>query len=194
MPLTGVDATIVSSAGVSLAKALPGATPGANASCTPAALPAQEATENPRSTGFLLQFGKFRFLNPGDLTGAPLFNLVCPSDRIGPVDVYLVAHHGGADASAPSTFDAIKPRVAILNNGTRKGGAAETFKTLQARPETATYQLHRSENSGAQNFPDDRIANLGDTTAHWLKISATEDGAFAVTNGRTGVTTQYQPR
>ena len=102
LPLIGVDATVVSAAGATLATPLAGAASGANTGCTPPGLPAQEATENPRSTGFLLQFGRFRFLDVGDLTGAPLYSLACPSDRIGPVDVYLVAHHGGADASDPA--------------------------------------------------------------------------------------------
>ena len=102
LPLKGVEAIVVSSAGATLAAPLAGAAPGANAACTPPGIPAQETTENPRSTGILLQFGRFRFLDVGDLGGAPLFSLACPSDLIGPVDVYLVAHHGGADASDPS--------------------------------------------------------------------------------------------
>ena len=58
----------------------------------------------------------------GDLSGEPIFNLACPKSLIGPVDVYLVAHHGGADNSAPALFAAFKPRVAIMNNGLKKGG------------------------------------------------------------------------
>jgi hypothetical protein len=41
---------------------------------------------------------------------------------------------------------------------------------------------------------DDRIANLDDSTGHWIKASASEDGSFTVTNGRTGATTSYKPR
>jgi competence protein ComEC len=194
LPLTGVDATVVSSAGATLAAPLPAAVAGVNAGCTPPGKPAEEATENPRSTGFLLQFGKFRFLDVGDLTGAPLFSLVCPSDRLGPVDVYLVAHHGGADAADPSTFAAIRPRVAILNNGALKGGSAATLKTLHAMSGTDTWQLHRSEVKGAENFADQRIANLTETSSNWILIRASEDGSFAVTNHRTGATTRYPAR
>jgi competence protein ComEC len=194
LPLTGVSATVVSSAAATLAAPLPGAAAGANAACMPPGIPAQEPTENPRSTGFLLQFGKFRFLDVGDLTGAPLFSLACPSDRIGPVDVYLVAHHGGPDAADPALFAAIGPRVAILNSGAVKGGAAATFKTLHALPGTETWQLHRSETSGAENFADDHIANLSEATSNWIMVSAREDGSFAVTNHRTGATTRYPPR
>jgi competence protein ComEC len=140
-----------------------------------------------------LQFGKFRFLDVGDLTGAPLFRLACPSDRLGPVDVYVVAHHGGADAADPSMFAAVRPRVAILNNGAFKGGAAQTLKILHALSGTDTWQLHRSETKGVENFADERIANLTESTSNWIKISASEDGSFAVTNRRTGATTRYPP-
>jgi beta-lactamase superfamily II metal-dependent hydrolase len=194
LPMTGVDATVVSSARQTLAAPLAGAAAGANAACTPPGLPAQEVAENPRSTGFLLQFGKFRFLDVGDLTGEPLFSLACPSDRIGRVDVYLVAHHGGADAADPAMFGAVRPRVAILNNGAVKGGSAETLKTLHALPGTETWQLHRSEVGGAENFADERIANLSEATSNWIMIRAREDGSFAVTNHRTGATTRYPPR
>ena len=99
--------------------------------CTESALSPQEPNENPRSTGIRLQFGKFRFLDLGDLTGKPLFDLACPKDLIGPVDVYLVAHHGGADAADPATLAAFRPRVAIVNNGATKGGAPEMFASLR---------------------------------------------------------------
>ena len=194
LPLNGMDATVVSTAGATIAGALVGAATGANPTCSPPGIPAQEVTENPRSTGVMLQFGKFRFLDVGDLTGAPLYSLACPSDRLGLVDVYLVAHHGGADASDPSMFAAVRPRVAILNNGARKGGASETLKTLHTLSGTDTWQLHRSEVPGAVNFVDERIANLSEATANWIVIRAREDGSFAVTNHRTGATTPYPAR
>src|SRR6185295_8042198 len=143
------------------------------------------------STGVLLQLGRFRFLDVGDLSGAPLYALTCPADRIGPVDVYLVAHHGGVDAADPRTFAAFRPRVAVLNNGATKGGAAATFKMLHDLSGFDVWQLHRTQNTGAENFADDRIANLDETTGHWIKLSANADGSFRVTNGRTGVTRDY---
>jgi beta-lactamase superfamily II metal-dependent hydrolase len=194
LPLTGVDVTIVSTAGATIAVPLAGAAAGRTAGCPSEGSPAAEPTENPRSTGLLLQFGAFRFLDPGDLTGRPLFSLACPSDRIGPVDVYVVAHHGGGDAADPYIFRTTRPRVAILNSGARKGGAPETFKTLHALPGTDTWQLHRSNNPGAENFPDERIANLGEATANWIHVRAREDGSFDVINKRTGAATRYPAR
>ena len=194
LPLKGVNAVVVSAAGKTLQTPLPGA--GAlNPACVGTGLAAQEVHENPRSTGFLLEFGTFRFLDVGDLTGAALLALACPRDLIGSVDLYLVAHHGGADAAEPATFAAFKPRAAVVNNGETKGGAAETFALMQQvmKPD-AIWQLHRSANVGARNVADGQIANLDDTTAHWIKVTASEDGSFRVTNGRTGAATGYRSR
>jgi len=82
----------------------------------------------------------------------------------------------------------------VLNNGASKGGAAETLKTLHAVSGTDTWQLHRSEAQGAENFSDERIANLTEATSNWIRIRASEDGSFAVTNRRTGATTRYPAR
>ena len=193
IPISGIDVLVVSAFGSSLSAPLAGAT-GANPACGQSGLPAQEPHENPRSTGVIIQFGKFRFLDVGDLSGPPLYALACPNDLVGPVDAYLVAHHGGLDAAEPATFAAFKPRAAILNNGATKGGGPATFALLRRLQGLDTWQLHRSENQGAENAADDRIANLDETTAHWLKLEAHTDGSFAVTNGRTGATVQYGPR
>ena len=191
----GFDAVVVSADGRTLSRPLARSTRG-NTACA-AALPAQEVHENPRSVGFLLSFGRFTFLDVGDLTGAPLFALACPDNLLGHVDVYLVAHHGGPDAADPATLSAFTPRVAILNNGRLKGGGAPTFAALHRAAEAGpsrladVWQLHRSSNEGAQNFADGRIANLDESTAHWLKVSASDDGSFSVTNSRTGETKAY---
>jgi beta-lactamase superfamily II metal-dependent hydrolase len=191
LPLKGVNAIVVSAAAATLREPL--ADSGSvNSACGPRAIPAQEPTENPRSTGFRLEYGRFRFLDVGDLSGDPLFALACPRNLVGPVDVYLVAHHGGPDAADPATFAAFNPRIAIVNNGTTKGGSPELFALLhKVAAVEDVWQLHRSTNEGAQNFADDRIANLDETTAHWIKVSATEEGSFTVVNGRTGASKTY---
>jgi|SRR5215471_1042473 len=191
LPLKDVASVIVSSAGDTIARPLAGAG-GANTACGTSALPPDEPNENPRSTGVLLTFGKFRFLDVGDLTGAPLFNLACPRDRIGPVDVYLVAHHGNADAADPATFAAFHPRVAIVNNGEQKGGAAKLLSALRDVAGMESWQLHRS--AAGENTDEARIANLDETTHDWIKISAREDGSFSVMNARTGASKSHPPR
>jgi len=193
LPLDGVDAIVVSSAGATIATPLTGAG-AANTACAASARAPEEPRENPRAVGVRLEFGRFRFLDLGDLTGRPLFDLVCPRDLVGPVDVYLVAHHGGADASDPATLAAFRPRVAIVNNGPTKGGAPETLASLRRAPDLDVWQLHRSELTGADNAPDDRLANLDDRTAWWIKVSASDDGSFRVQNGRTGRAVNYAVR
>ena len=194
IPLKGVDARVVSAAGRTITRPLAGSG-GRTGQCAAKGPPAQEIHENPRSTGFRLRFGRFRFLDLGDLSGDPLDALACPPNLVGPVDVYLVAHHGGADAADPATLAAFAPRIAVLNNGARKGGAPETLAALRrATGIDDVWQLHRSEVQGSENFADERIANLDETAAHWIKVSAKEDGSFTVTNGRTRATQAYPAR
>lgn len=190
LPLRGVEAVVVSTDGVTIAKA---GTP--NSACDRAVLDAVDVYENPRSTGVLVEFGDFRFLDLGDLSGQPLSDLVCPIDRIGPVDVYLLPHHGGADVADPATLAAFRPRVAILNNGAIKGGEPPIFGFLRAADDLeAVWQLHRSELDGAENFEEGHIANLDEQTAHWIKLTAYRDGSFRIRNGRTGVWEEYGRR
>ena len=166
-----------------------------NSACEAPAPPADDPFENPRSIGLVLRFGQFRFLDLGDLSGAPLFTLLCPRSLIGPVDLYLVPHHGGRDAAFPATFAGLRPRAAIVNNGPVKGGSPEVFAALRRAPGLeAAWQLHASMNRGAMNLTESQIANLDETTAHWIKASAKESGAFTVTNGRTSVMKAFEAR
>ena len=192
LTFANAEVTVVSSVEATLRAALAGAG-GAGVACGDS-LPAQEKTENPRSLGVLVRFGAFRFLDVGDLTGAPLRALTCPTNMIGSADVYLVAHHGGADAAGASMFRTVRPRVAIVNNGAQKGGAAQTLAAMRDVPGLDVWQLHRAMATGAVNVDDARIANPDETTSAWIKLSARKDGSFAVTNGRTGVTAVYPVR
>jgi competence protein ComEC len=189
LPLNGVEATIVSSRREVPATPLAGAG-SPNAACSTPSPAEQEVIENPRSTGLLLRFGRFRLLDLGDLVSAPLRALFCPVDRIGPVGAYLVTHHGNADAADRATFAALKPRTAIVNNGATKGGAPELLGMLQDL-KIDGWQLHRSTNPASRNADAARIANLDETTANWIRLNANEDGSFAVTNGRTKQSIRY---
>jgi len=194
LPIADVDAVVVSAAGKTIQQPLTGG--GAtNASCRTPQRPAQEPTENPRSNGVRVQFGRFRFLDVGDLSGPPLYALFCPRDLVGPIDVYLLPHHGGAEAGDPAVFGATPPRVAIVNNGAVKGGAPEMFAAAHdAAPAMDVWQLHRSRNDGARNYADDRIANVDETTANWIKVTARDDGSFTVENPRTKGRRDYPRR
>jgi competence protein ComEC len=190
LPLQGVDVQIVSSDTKTITEAVDGRGQ-PNPECPSTAPPPGEAIENPRSTGIHLRFGRFTFIDLGDLSGQPLYSLFCPTNLLGKTDVYLVPHHGGADVVYPATF-AVKPRVAIMNNGEQKGGSRDAFANLRKVVGLEdVWQLHKSL-AGAQNYPDDHVANLNETTGHWLKVSAGDDGSFSVTNGRTGATKTYR--
>ncbi|HEX4241278.1 MAG TPA: MBL fold metallo-hydrolase [Steroidobacteraceae bacterium] len=191
LPLRDAEAIVVTSAGETLDMPLPraGLT---NDACKVPAIPPGDPFENPRSTGIVLRFDRFRFLDLGDLSGPPLHDLACPKDLIGPVDVYLVAHHGGPDIADPATFAAFKPRVAVMNNGLKKGGSRATYQLLhEVAGLEDVWQLHASGDAGDANFAADHIANLDETTDHWIKLVAHADGSFEVINPRTGSSKSY---
>lgn len=194
LPLSDVAVTVVSSGGETLSKPLPGTTGSVNSACPQKPIPAGDRDENPRSTGVLVRHGKFRFLNVGDLSGQPLFDLVCPKNLVGPVDAYLTAHHGGADAAEPATLAAFRPRVVMMNNAPGKGGQRAMFEVLRQSKVENVWQLHRSLDAGNMNFPAEYIANVDDSDAHWIKLVAKEDGSFSVLNARTGQTKRYPAR
>jgi competence protein ComEC len=194
LPLKTVNAIVVSSAGNTLMKPLPGAGKINNA-CRSAALPAGDPVENPRSTGVVVEFGRFRFLDVGDLSGQPQYNLACPKGLIGPVDVYLVAHHGDEDNADPAIYAALEPRIAVENNGLKKGGSRETYELLHhVAGLEDVWQLHWSKKAGDRNFAAEQIANPDESTAYWIKLSANKDGSFRVLNGRTGEWKSYASR
>jgi competence protein ComEC len=194
LPIPGLEAIVVSSAARILTSPLPGAGK-PNPLCSGKPVAAADPFENPGSTGILLQFGSFRFLDVGDLSGGPLRRLACPRSLIGPVDVYLVAHHGGRDASDPATFAAFSPTVAVMNNGVNKGGGAATFRSLhQVVGLKDVWQLHASSNEGAENFAPAFIANLDEGSSHWIKLQAQADGSFRIHNPRTDAWMSYPAR
>ena len=194
IPLAGVDVTIVSADGATLSEPLPGAGQ-PNAACSDFETRPFATRENPRSVGIHLRYGRFRFLDLGDLVGPTLLRLVCPNNLIGPIDAYLITHHANADANLAPVLAAFRPRVAIANNGAYKGGSPPTWEVLRQHGEVeSVWALHKSLIYGSDNVPDAFIANLefGDhDRGDWLKLLATDDGRFSVTNGRTGWTKQY---
>jgi glucose/arabinose dehydrogenase/beta-lactamase superfamily II metal-dependent hydrolase len=149
--------------------------------------------ENARSVGSMIGFGRFRMADLGDLTWNKEQELVCPNNLLGTVSVYLTTHHGLAQSGPPVIVHALKPRVAIMNNGPRKGGAADAMQIVRSSPDLEDFwQLHYSVNAPAANMPDAMIANLDESAAHYLKISARRDGSFTVTNSRTKETKSYK--
>ena len=117
--------------------------------------------DNGESAGFVLTYGRFRTIDLGDLTWNAEFDLMCPINRIGTVDVYLTSHHGLEKSGSPALVHALHPRVVVMNNGTRKGGAPGVFRVLQETMGIEDlWQLHWSYNAGLENAPARFLANV----------------------------------
>ena len=120
-----------------------------------------DPSENARSVGILVTYGKFRFLDLGDLTKAKEIALVCPINPIPPIVLYLATHHGMNQSNARAIVDAIHPRVTIMNNGAHKAGSPEAWQTIHESPGMQDlYMVHTAEGSdAAHNSPEALIAN-----------------------------------
>ena len=187
LPIKGMTATVISSDGELIGKALPGAG-GANTYCAGAPTPAADVTENSRSLGILVEFGKLKILDLGDLTRDKEMQLACPVNKLGKVDIYIVSHHGWEQSSSAPFVDALHARVAIMDNGAKKGGSTPVLQTIKSAPDLETlWQLHYSEEGGEGNNTDPQfIANLqGTDTGYGLEVIADQSGSFEVRNERT---------
>ena len=154
----------------------------------------EDASENAASVGLLFTYGKFRMLDLADLTWNKEIELMCPTNPIGTVDLFMVSHHGHNISNSPALVNAIQPRVTVMNNGARKMGMPQTLQRLKALPGVqANYQMHWSANAPNDNPSAEFIANLQDSPdGKWLKISAQDDGTIVVTNARTGETKTFK--
>jgi competence protein ComEC len=187
IPIAGLDVRIVSAAGALITAPVPGAGQ-PNPLCRDYTAMDPDSTENARSVGMVLTFGRFRMLDLGDLTWNKEHDLVCPNNLLGTVDVYLTTHHGLNLSGSPVLVHAVHPRVAVMNNGPRKGGIPSAWRIIKDSPGLEDlWQLHYAVDGGADhNAAEAFIANVDDTTAHEISISAQRNGSFEVTNGRNG--------
>src|SRR5260370_595122 len=217
---TGMDVTVVTSAGEVIKTPLAGGGP--NPYCSQYKAGDSNA-EDPMSVGIFITYGKFRTAHLGDITKNKEFELMCPTNRLGSVDVLLGLHHGQASSNSPVLVWALHPRVAIINDGTRKGGEPETMQTVHASPGLEDlWQMHFSLLSGQEyTQPGMFISNTVDDpqpampvapmaapqpgpntppppahnrTAYWIKLSAQPDGTFTVTNARNSFSKTYNAK
>lgn len=222
IPMNGLDVRVVASAGQTITSNLPGAGQ-PNPYCATFKPQDPDPTENAQSVGSVFTFGRFRTVHLGDLTWNKERDLMCPANRIGTMDLFIVSHHGQPVSNAEVLAHAIRPRVAIMNNGTRKGGQPDAMRVLHATPGLEDlWQIHFSLLSGQEyTVPGMFIANGVDDaqaampiaamtpppggqgappppahngTAYWIKVSAQEDGSFTVTNARNGFSKRYGTR
>jgi competence protein ComEC len=199
IPLKGVDIEVIMSAGQAIAKPLKGA--GAkNAACADFKEHGPEPDpDNDQSVGFLLKFGKFDFIDMGDLTWNYEQKLVCPNNLIGKVDLYQTTHHGLERSNSPQFVWAIQPTVAVMNNGPRKGGPASVFEILKKSPGLEDiWQGHLALGTPKEVNTDEKmIANLGPSQGcegKLLKVSVAPDGKYTMTNERNGFSKTYQAK
>ncbi len=196
LPVHGMRVEVVSANGEVIGKPLVGGGAGAmNPECATSPTKNAEGSENDRSIGMMITFGRLRILDLGDLTWAKERPLMCPVNKLGRVDVYIVSHHGMDRSGSPALVKAIAPRVAIMDNGAKKGGAASTYDQIEDSGKLEDlWQLHTAVgNDDDHNADDSRIANLeGVDAGHSLELVARRDGSFAVTNERTGETVRYK--
>lgn len=195
LPIQGLRAEVVSSDGALLRKPLPGAGD-QNAACSTAEKRPADQTENARSLGTIITFGKARILDLGDLTWDKEVELVCPINQLGTVDVFIVSHHGSLQSNSPVLLAAIAPRIAVMDNDANKGGSPSSLDTIKnSRRLEDLWQLHFSNEGGAaHNAAGSFIANLAAPDAgNYLKLSVWADGNLGVYNSRTQTTKHYTP-
>jgi len=207
IPIKGVDVFVAMAAGKAIEKPLKGAgQPNPACDTTPRKTWGPDArgnvdnhdtNENAMSIGLLVTYGKFRMYDPADVTWNKDWDLMCPMNRVGLVDMYMVSNHGSDNANSPVMVHALRPRVVIMDNGARKGGSAAVFNIVKSSPGLEDFwQMHYSLPGGEQaNVAPDFIANVeGSPDGKWIRVSVRSNGAFTVANSRNNFTKTYKPR
>jgi beta-lactamase superfamily II metal-dependent hydrolase len=213
LPVKGIDALVVTSAGRVLDKAL--AAPGAGVAspgCFMTGERIDNGVEDGQSVGMLLSYGKFRFIDLGDLTWSTSYRLFCPENKIGHVDVYMMTHHGltidkesqgpalwSASSDSPAEVYGLHPRAAVLSAGEDYVGrmaTPEAWQTTRSSPGLEDiWELHYQAQGGPRNNSDEKFIacpNVNDCQGGtWIKVSAQPDGSFSITNKRNGFTKRY---
>ncbi len=192
LPLKGITFRALVGDGDHITEPLPGAGV-ANPYCDSEAPAPDDKSENSQSLGILVTYGKFEFLDLGDLVEKKELELLCPNNLIGTVDLFLSTHHGLAPDNPKSLVWAVRPRVAIMNNGARKGGSPEAWEIIHNSPGLAGFwQLHYAVDAGKDhNVAEDFIANMNDADGFFIEVTAQPDGSFVVLNSRNGVSRNY---
>jgi competence protein ComEC len=194
LTIGGMELTVISADGKVIDKPL--TMPGAgeeNKFCAETKPMAVDPTENARSLGVLITFGKFRILDLGDLTWNKEMELMCPVNKIGHVSLLVVSHHGLNLSSSPALVKAVGASAAVMDNGEKKGGSSQTFQTLKAASKLqSVWQLHYSAEADAMNYSEKFIANpKGTDDGYGIELIGRENGNFSVTNTRNHMNATY---
>lgn len=193
LPIKGMNVTFVSADGNLIDHPLSGA--GApNKACASTEVKPTDPSENARSVGVVIDFGKLRIVDLGDLTWEKEMQLMCPDNKLGHPGIFIVSHHGADLSNSPALVHGLAPRVAIMDNGNKKGGAATAYDFIRSSPGLEDiWQLHFADANGSEhNTTDPFIANINEADAgYFLKVTAHEDGSFEVYNPRNKYSKEY---
>ena len=182
LSIPGLDIRIVTSAGKVVQSPLAGAGQ-PNAVCAGAKTIEPDPTENAQSVGMSIAFGQFRVAHLGDLTWNGEYELMCPNNKFGTVDLFLVSHHAQqfvrGMSNSPVLVHGLRPRVAISTNGIRKGAQPAAMKVLFSSPGLQDlWQMHASEFSGQEyTVPGMFIANNLDQPLAAMPVTGLADPA-----------------
>jgi beta-lactamase superfamily II metal-dependent hydrolase len=219
IPITGLDVVVLTAGGQGIKKPLPGGGR-PNPACAQSEKKDAPASpdENSQSVGLLITYGQFRAIDLGDLLWNKELELMCPNNPVGSVDLYMVTHHGLDRSGSEALVHGVRPRVAVMQNGTRKGGSVQAYEIMRSSPRLEDiWQLHWSYSGRIEHNPAGVFianidepetiasvlttpagqrgggagANAAHTPAYYLKISAQNDGSFTVTNTRNGFSKRY---
>ena len=195
LPFKGLKATVLTASGQVIKKPLPGGGKPNEFAATATRPDIGPPDENAECIGLLYEFGKFRMADFADLLQTQEFALMTPDNPVGTVDLLMVSHHGSFRSNNPVLVHALHPKVAIMNNGARKGGDAVTFDTLKPSPGLLDlWQLHTSVSAKDKNAPADFIANTQEACeGKAIEVSVQRDGTFTVINMRNQFSKTYQP-
>ena len=207
IPIKGFDAFVAIAAGKPITTPLKGAgQPNAACDASPhktwgpdarGVVDNHDTNENGMAIGLLVTYGKFRMYDPADGTWNHELEMMCPVNRIGTVDLFMLSNHGNNNANSPALVHALRPRVALVDNAAGKFFSADTFNTIKSSPGLEDYWQMHYYPAGAEkaNTAPDFIANVqGSPDGKWIKISAEQNGTFTMTNARNNFTKTYKPK
>jgi competence protein ComEC len=168
-----------------------------NPACGDAKPKDEDKSDNANSVVLSLQYKGFKFFDGGDLTWNMEEKLACPTTTLPEVDVFQSTHHGLDQSNNPVLVRALRPKVAIFNNGPKKGCQPGSFATVKAIPGIeAIYQVHRNLVAPEANTTPELIANTEEKCAgNYLKLSVEPNGKkYTVSNPATKHEKTYATR
>jgi competence protein ComEC len=194
IPVKGLHVDIVAAAGDSIQNPLPGAGQPNPLCASYEALP-PDPGENAHSIAMIITLGNLRIADLGDLFWDKEYDLACPVNKLGTVDLYMTTHHGTATSGSPQMVHALHPKVAIMNNGANKGGSIKAWTAIENSPGLEDlWQLHYSNEGGKNhNVAEKFIANPSEENdkGYSIEVTARADGSFTVRNNRNRFEKSY---